>query len=62
VNFVRYLEAGAEESFPLNVVLPLAMTSLLTLALFSVQWVVQLIGDRGQSSQKHKSFSKGARP
>jgi hypothetical protein len=62
VIFVRYLEAEAEESFPLNVVLPLAMASLLTVALFSVQWVAQWFGDRDQSSEKHKSFSKGAGP
>ena len=53
-------EGGAADLYPAYVLVPLALASLLTATLFSVQWLVQLFADPDQGSEKHHTSSQGA--
>jgi lipid-A-disaccharide synthase-like uncharacterized protein len=47
---------GGTELDPVDVILPLALAGVVTFALFSVLWLVQLFADEDQGSKKHESF------
>jgi hypothetical protein len=51
---VFFLDAEALD--PLYVILPLGLAGLVTVALFSVQWLVQLFAGEDPDSKSHKSF------
>ena len=46
---------------PLYAFVPLALAGFTTVVILGVQWCVGLFFDRGPSSKKHQSISKGAK-
>jgi hypothetical protein len=60
VILIRYLHAWLSDSNPLSAFMPLAVKAFFVAIVFAVPWVVWVLVDRGQSSQQHKSSSKGA--
>jgi len=56
-----FLEAEMAFRDPLYAFVPLALAGFTTVVILGVQWCVGLFFDRGPSSKKHQSISKGAK-